>query len=197
MTKIILASGSPRRRELLDQIGLKYKVEVSNTDESQLQADQIPIHLYVQELAYLKAAAVAKAHRKDTDTLIIGADTVVYHNSEILGKPKDKIEAFKMLMSLSGKTHRVYTGFCIMDPGTAEAVCDREITQVTFKKLTKEQVVRYIQTGEPFDKAGGYGIQGLGSVLVDHIEGDYANVVGLPLSKLCEKLEQQFHIQVF
>lgn len=194
--KFILASGSPRRKELLDQIGMQYTVEISDTDEGKIVSAGIPARTYVQELAMAKAANVAKKHRKEKDILIISADTVVVYNNKILGKPKDKVDAFHILYSLSGKQHDVYTGFCVMDPHTMEAVCSYASTKVQFKPLSKDQIVNYIHTGEPMDKAGAYGIQGIGALLIERIEGDYFNVVGLPVSKLADVLARDFNINI-
>jgi septum formation protein len=191
MSEIILASQSPRRRELLSNMGLDFKVFVSDTDESSVDKT-VPPGIYVQELALLKAATVAKNIGGGGDTLIISADTVVVNDGVILGKPKDRDDAYRILKGLSGRTHNVYTGVCVLRLSDAYTVCKYVKTDVTFKELSDEKINRYIESGEPMDKAGAYGIQGLGAMLVDHINGDYFNVVGLPISALSDILEQDF-----
>ena len=191
MDKYILASASPRRRELLEQIGLKFRIFVTNADESKIDKN-LPVNLYVEELAMAKAAAAAKVLNNEKDAIIIAADTVVYFNNKIMGKPKDEKEAFDMIESLSGNMHEVFTGICVMriSDGFSTAGCER--TEVYFNELSPEKIQRYIDTGEPMDKAGAYGIQGVGALLVEKIIGDYFNVVGLPLSKLSKILENDF-----
>ena len=128
------------------------------------------------------------------DAVIISADTVVVNDGEILGKPCDEADAVRMIKSLAGKTHRVYTGFCVMRINDARTVCKSVMTEVTFKELSNERIKRYVKSGEYRDKAGGYGIQGLGAMLVKGISGDYFNVVGLPVSELSDVLEEEFGI---
>ena len=173
--KIILASASPRRKELLTLAGIEYEVVVSQCEEN-LPADITPDKA-VEELARQKAEDVFSRH---DDAMIIAADTVVALGNTILGKPKDEEDAFNMLSSLSGKCHTVYTGVCI------KTKCKTDIfhvaTQVEFYELSDKEIKDYIATGEPMDKAGAYGIQGKGFVLVKGIQGDYFNVVGLPLA---------------
>lgn len=193
MKKIVLASASPRRKELLEQIGLDFGIFVSDTDESKTD-NALPVNLYTEELAMKKAAAVASS--LDGNRIIIAADTVVYYDGKIMGKPKNEEEAFKMLSSLSGNMHEVYTGICVMRTSDGFAVADFEKTEVYFNTLTDEKIRRYIASGEPFDKAGAYGIQGKGASLVRKINGDYSNVVGLPLSKLVKILEDEFDVSV-
>lgn len=194
MEKYILASASPRRKELLEQIGIKFDIVVSNADESKVGKD-MPVMLYVEELAMLKAAATADYLRKNKrgDFIIISADTVVTLDGKILGKPKNEEGAFSMLCALSGKKHEVFTGICVMRSKDGFSVADYEKTTVYFNELTDEKIRSYIKTGEPMDKAGAYGIQGRGAVLVNRIDGDYFNVVGLPLSKLSKILESEFN----
>ena len=132
---------------------------------------------------------------KSRDTLLISADTIVVIDGEILGKPKDKEDAFSMLSKLSGKTHEVITGFCVMDLWSGEAICRAEVTKVEFKNLTPEIKKAYIDTNEPMDKAGSYGIQGKGGILVKKIDGDYFNVVGLPVSSLTDVLMNDFSVK--
>ncbi|MBQ3124536.1 MAG: septum formation inhibitor Maf [Clostridia bacterium] len=191
MSEIILASASPRRRELLANMGLSFTVTVSDADESAVEAT-VPPEIYVQELALLKAAAVAKTVIKNKNALVISADTIVVDDGVILGKPEDEADAIRMLTALSGKAHKVYTGFCVMRISDALTVCKNVCTEVVFKSLTQEKIERYVKTSEPIDKAGAYGIQGLGAMLVDRINGDYFNVVGLPVSELSDVLETEF-----
>lgn len=191
--KFILASASPRRRELLEQVGMEFDVFVTNADESKIDKN-LPPELYVAELAMTKAAAAAGALKNERDALIISADTVVCLDGKILGKPKNEEDAYLMLSELSGKIHKVYTGICVMRTSDGFAAAGSECTQVHFKKLTHEKKEKYIKSGEPMDKAGAYGIQGKGALLVEKICGDYFNVVGLPLSKLAEMLEKEFGI---
>ena len=193
--KIILASGSPRRREILENIGLDFSVSVSNADERAVSPQGIPVGIYVQELAMLKAAASAKTAERGA--LVIGADTVVSLDGKILTKPTDENDAFEMLTELSGKTHEVYTGICVTDTSDMKSVCRSACTKVTFSPLTEKIVRAYIQTGEPSDKAGAYGIQGKGALLVEKIDGDYFNVVGLPVKLLSEILRDEFDFEVF
>lgn len=175
---IVLASASPRRREILNIFNLEFKVEPSNIDEC-INIDD-PCDL-VESLAYNKALDISK---RIPGSLIIGADTIVYFNEKILGKPKSKDEAYEMLKSLSGNVHSVITGISLVCEDENIALKDHEITKVYFKILTDEEIWSYIDTGEPLDKAGSYGIQGIASVFVEKIEGCYFNVVGLPTNKL-------------
>ena len=178
---IVLASASPRRRELLQRAGVTFTVRVSDADE-QISSDTPP-HEAVMSLARQKAQAVAKSC---PDDLVIGADTVVVNDGAILGKPADAADAVRMLRMLSGKTHTVYTGVCLLSPGKTETFFEQ--TQVTFYPLTQQEIEAYVATGEPMDKAGAYGIQGRGCTLVQGICGDYFNVVGLPVAALCRRL---------
>lgn len=196
--KLILASASPRRKELLQTLGLDFDVVISDTDEGSVDC-LIPASLYVQELALIKATAVCDEMIKYSgdDAIIISADTVVYNNLNILGKPVDENDAFNMLKDLSGKVHEVYTGICVMRTSDLFTVCDNRMTKVFFKELSDEKIKDYIATKEPMDKAGAYGIQGLGSTLIEKIDGDYFNVVGLPLEALARILEDEFGIDIF
>lgn len=193
MEKIILASASPRRREILNAVGIDFEVVKSDADESVVSKELDP-SMYVQELALLKATDAAgklKAKNKK-DMLIISADTVVVSDGKILGKPVDEEDAERILESLSGKTHTVITGICVTRLNDAFSVCRSASTKVRFRNLSKDEIRRYISTKEPMDKAGAYGIQGRGALLTDGIEGDYFNVVGLPVSNLCELLRTEF-----
>ena len=196
MKKIVLASGSPRRRELLSNSGLEFDVYISGADEESVSHEGIPFGMYVQELALLKARDAAKSIGKN-DCLIISADTVVVCDDEIMGKPRDKDDAFNMLKKLSGKTHSVFTGICVWRAKDAFSVCSFDETKVLFKELTDETIQRYINTLEPMDKAGSYALQGRGVALVKEVTGDYQNVVGLPVLKLFEILEKDFDFDFF
>ena len=196
MKKIILASASPRRREILEKLGLDFEVSVSDADESKIDKNSIPVELYVQELALLKATAVAEK-LKNKDALIISADTVVYLDGDILGKPRDDEAAVSMLSRLSNREHSVFSGICVMDARTLKSVCAREETKVFFKELSEEKIRNYVRTGEPSDKAGAYAVQGLGALFTERIEGDFFNVIGLPVKRLAEILEEEFEFDIF
>lgn len=189
MKDIVLASGSPRRREILTNLGLDFDVFISEADEESVSPDGISVGVYVQELAILKASAAAKLISGE-DVLIIAADTVVALGDKIYGKPKNEEDAKEMLLELSGKSHSVFTGVCVMRAKNAHSICAAVETNVYFKELSEEKIERYVRTKEPLDKAGAYGIQGKGALLVDKIDGDYLNVVGLPAGKLFEILEE-------
>ena len=195
MIDFILASGSPRRKELLELMGLEFKVIVSQADEDSVSKDLKP-ELYVQELALLKASATAKEVLRNKNAVIISADTIVTLDGQILGKPKDEDDAFNMLSKLSGREHEVYTGYCVMRISDGKAVCGKVRTKVKFKDLSDDKIRGYINSGEPMDKAGAYGIQGLGSILIEKIDGDYFNVVGLPISALADTLEDEMDIKI-
>ena len=175
--KLILASSSPRRQELLKMIAEDFEIYPADIDET------LPEDIYVQDsaefLAVQKAQKVAPIFQKD---MVIGCDTVVLLDGNILGKPKDEQDAFRMLSLLSGRTHQVITGVCLIQNGETQAFS--ESTEVEFYTLSSQEIREYIATGEPFDKAGGYGIQGKGGVLVKRISGDFYNVVGLPVGRL-------------
>lgn len=175
---IILASSSPRRKEILDNLGIDFEVVPSNYCEEMFNGTAEEI---VCELAKNKAIEVAKRIQKDA--IIIAADTLVYKDF-ILGKPKTEYEAFQMLKLLSGDMHRVVTGLCVIDTKDSSFYQEVETTNVFFKELTEEEIWDYVYTGEPMDKAGAYGIQGKGSLFVKKIDGCYFNVVGLPIHKL-------------
>lgn len=193
---IILASGSPRRSELLKTMGLEFTVSVSDADESTVDPSHVPPSVYVQELALIKAAAAAKNLKNDKNAVIISADTIVTADGKILGKPDTAQDAFDTLSMLSGRGHEVYTGFCVMRIFDGKTICKSAKTDVYFKNLTEDKIWHYIATGEPADKAGSYGIQGLGGMLVEKIDGDYQNVVGLSVSALADVLEKEFDIEI-
>lgn len=176
---IILASASPRRSELLQQIGCKFIVKVSSTAEVN-SADLNPYEIAMLN-ASLKAKEIASTEN-EMESIIIGADTVVVVSDNIYGKPKNKLEAIEFLKILSGKEHKVITGIAIITQD--ECIVDYEETIVTFRTLTEDEIIKYVETEEPLDKAGAYGIQGIGAIFVEKICGCYSNVVGLPLSKL-------------
>jgi len=182
-TKIILASQSPRRRYLLERAGLRFSVIPSDLDEGAIPAS--PADEYVRSLATAKARDVARNH---PDSWVIGADTVVVVDDRLLGKPASTAEARAMLRRLSGRTHYVLTGFCICRLADNRFFADTVKTDVLFKDLTNAEIDWYIQTGEPFDKAGAYAIQGIGTFLVRRINGSYTNVVGLPVCEVIEFL---------
>ena len=194
-TSIILASASPRRKELLSILTPDFEIITAEADEESIDK-ALPVHLYVQELAMLKAAATVREIGRLKNSLVIGADTVVYHNENILGKPKNEEDAFEMLCNLSGDCHSVYTGICVINPYDAKIVCKYCKTDVYFKELSPNDVMGYIKTGEPMDKAGAYGIQGKGAMLVEKIDGDYHNVVGLPVSLLADLLKDEFDVNL-
>lgn len=193
--KIILASNSPRRRELLTNIGLEFSVVADNTPEP-VPENESPENI-VTFLARFKGENVGKSLNETDDTIVIAADTVVAIDGKILGKPHSAEEAEEMLKSLSGRMHCVYTGVYVKDLCTKKTKTFCEKTEVFFKKLDIETIKDYINTGEPMDKAGAYGIQNMGSLFVEKINGDYFNVVGLPVSKLGEVLLMDFGIYFF
>jgi len=188
MKKLVLASASPRRQALLSGLGLKFKVLPSAAPE-EIDPGMEPGTL-VEELARRKAAWVAAQLTEQEETLVIGADTVVVLDGKILGKPRDEKEAQAMLEALAGRWHEVFTGVAVIDPASGKVVCTRERTRVKFRPLCPEEIAAYVATGEPLDKAGGYGVQGKGALLVERIDGCYYNVVGLPLVKLKEALAE-------
>jgi septum formation protein len=185
---LILASNSPRRRYLLKQAGLLFSVIPSQVDESSVALSSPA--LYARELAVAKALDVAKDH---PDSWVIGADTIVLIDGIILGKPDSKAHAVEMLGRLSGQTHQVITGYCICRNTSGQQIVDSVTTDVTFKELSPREIEWYTGTSEPFDKAGAYAIQGLGTFLVKSIHGSYSNVVGLPV---CEVIEHLIREQV-
>ena len=185
MKKLILASASPRRKELLRKLGLKFEVDASNCAE-EIDPALEPEEL-VRRISVVKAKSVASRHK---NAVIIAADTIGVIGNKLLGKPHTAVEARKMLTQISGKSHLVITGFTVLDTATNKIVTKTVTTKVYIKKLARQEIGAYVQTGEPLDKAGAYGIQGLGAVIVEKIEGDYYNVVGLPLNALAEVLKE-------
>jgi septum formation protein len=185
--KVILASASERRQELLSRVVEKFTVCISDFDEDHVEKRE-NISKYVEEIALGKAKDVMK--KVTEPSLIIAADTVVSLEGEILGKPKDKLDAYDMLSKLSDNTHKVYTGIVLIDMNSGKILKDFVETQVIFSKLTEKQINDYIESGDPMDKAGAYGIQGKAGVFVKEIRGCYYNVVGLPLNKLNEMIRE-------
>lgn len=181
--KIVLASQSPRRKELLGRMGLEFVTQASKIDESAF--DGLAARELVATLSREKAQWIAR--QLDGETLVIGADTVVVRDGAALGKPKDAEDAVAMLLSLSGRDHQVCTGVTVCRGD--RVLTQVEETQVTFRDLTEAEVRQYVSTGEPMDKAGAYGIQGLGGLLVEGIRGDYSNVVGPPVCRLGQMLK--------
>lgn len=190
--EIILASASPRRKEILQNTKLKFEIQKSNIDEVVLE-NESPLNMVVR-LAHEKAFDVAQKNR---EKLVIGADTIVVLDDEVLGKPKDKNEAYQMIKKLSNKTHKVITGISLINLKQGIVVNDYVVSLVTFKDLSEDSIKDYINTNESLDKAGAYGIQGYGALLVDNIQGDYFNIVGLPISKLSDLLKDHFDINLF
>ena len=184
--RLILASSSPRRSYLLDQAGLTFTVIPSSFDENSVSLSTPEI--YVKALAEAKAADVSKAY---PESWVIGADTIVVIDGKILGKPDSKEQARTMLKSLSGKTHQVHTGYCICCRAKERTFSNTVKTDVLFKNLADNEIEWYINTSEPFDKAGAYAIQGLGTFIVKSIKGSYTNVVGLPVCEVIEFLIEE------
>ena len=171
---LILASGSPRRKEILDTMGLEFSVDISDADESFAGTPEE----MVLELFRRKAQAVAPRH---SGAMILAADTLVF-GDEVLGKPHSAEEAKRMLAGLSGRWHSVYTGVTMIDTRSGKTLSRADVTRVHFVALTAQDIDAYVATGEPLDKAGAYGIQGRGGMFIDRIEGSYSNVVGLPMA---------------
>lgn len=179
---LILASGSPRRKEILTTMGLTYTIDVSQADEHATGApDQM-----VVELSGRKANAVAVKHN---NSLVLAADTLVYGAGRVLGKPASADDAFNMLRALSGTWHEVYTGLTLINTKTGKRIQKVDCTRVHFVELTDEEILTYVATKEPLDKAGAYGIQGQGGMFIDRIDGSYSNVVGLPMATLRSMLK--------
>ena len=191
-TNIILASASPRRKELLEQIGISFKIHAADIDESPLNTEQPS--KYVSRMASSKAYEVWKkiaASLAGTRTLVLASDTSVVLNDEIFGKPETKLDFLRMMARLSGQTHEVITSVHVLELVGSGIKSEKEIsvvTKVSFKSITMQEMECYWRTGEPADKAGGYGIQGRGALFVQSIEGSYSSVVGLPLKETAELL---------
>jgi len=185
--KFILASASERRQELLSRIINDFEIIVSNFDEESVNF-QGDCEEFVKELALGKVNTVSE--NIDDQCIIVGCDTIVYHDGKILGKPKDKKDAYKMLQTLSGNCHKVYSGIVVKNTTTNEIKADFVCTDVYFSKISSSEIDKYIETNEPMDKAGAYGIQGYGGIFVEKIIGCYYNVVGLPLNRLYNMLRE-------
>jgi septum formation protein len=192
---LILASASPRRQELLRNAGIQFVVQAADIDESPL-VDESPQNC-AERLAREKASVVFQERPQD---YVLGADTIVVIDNNILGKPRDAADAARMLRLLSGRTHKVVTGVCLVTPSMRscestpegrEAITVSETTLVSMDKITEEEICDYIATGEPMDKAGAYAIQGIASRWINCIEGDYSNVVGLPVRRVYRMLRKQ------
>lgn len=186
---LILASSSPRRQELIRSLGLPYSVQASEADET-VPSDWEPSRI-VETLSLRKAEAVYRQLKKPAPgTIVIGSDTIVVLDGQVLGKPRDEEDAKRMLGELQGRTHQVFSGVACVDAESGRRVVRSRMTNVHMHALTSKQIERYVATGEPMDKAGAYAIQGLGATIIDSIEGDYFTVVGLPLSLLSQMLRE-------
>lgn len=185
MISIILASASPRRKELMGLLNIEFEIKTKNIEEI-IDSNKLPAQI-VEDLAVQKATAVAIENQ---DSIVIGCDTIVVNDGKILGKPKNEENAFEILKSLQDSTHKVYTGVSIICEKQKLHRTFYECTDVVMKAMTDDEIKRYIATKEPMDKAGAYGIQGYGSVFIKQIVGDYFNVVGLPIQKLYDILKE-------
>lgn len=186
MHEIILASASPRRKQLLEQVGLRFRCIPAEVDEERI-FDLSPLDM-VRELAWQKAQAVAAYHKRG---IIIAADTIVLLDQLVMGKPLNRNDAEQKLSLLSAREHQVMTGLCVYNCENQSHATEVEITKVFFRRLSCHEIESYLDSAEWMDKAGGYGIQGLGALLIDKIEGCYYNVVGLPLNRLNQMLCRQ------
>jgi septum formation protein len=182
--RIVLASQSPRRAELLRMLGLEFDILPADIDETYTPGESGPVH--ARRLAREKAELIAQ---QQGDAIVIGSDTVVLVDDDVLGKPRSEAEAVDMLMGLQGRAHQVATGIAVAVPGRPIAH-DIELVDVTFRPFTREHAAQYVATGEPMDKAGAYGIQGFGASLVESVRGDYFAVMGLPVQRMIAMLEQ-------
>ena len=186
--RIVLASGSPRRKELFEQIGVKFEIKTSEKEEIITSSNPKDV---VRELSEMKAQDVAEGVAGPA--VIIGADTVVAYDGKILGKPKDKADAVRMITDFAGDEHYVYTGVCILikeADGTIRKVSFAEGTKVLVYGMTQEEIVKYVESGEPMDKAGAYAIQGKFAPYIKEIEGDYYNIVGFPIAGIYQRLKE-------
>jgi septum formation protein len=180
---LVLASISARRKAILKQIGIPFEVVESMVEETLYKRLQ-PLDIVCQ-MAILKAESVQQTHK---NRWILAADTIVVMNKNVFGKPKDSLDCYDMLLRLRGKNHRVITGFCIFNPGGKKLHHEAVITKVKIKEISEVEIKAYIKTGEPFGKAGAYAIQGIGSFMIEHINGSYTNVVGLPVFEVVNAL---------
>lgn len=191
--KVVLASQSPRRRELLSDLIPEFKIMPDNSAE--IMDESAAPEEVVKRLAMQKAKNVSAC--AESDEIVIAADTVVFIDGKILGKPINAAEAAQMLKTLSGREHHVCTGIAVIDNAIGKSYCCFERTLVHFKHLSDSEIGRYIASGEPMDKAGAYGIQGKGALFVEWIKGDYFNVVGLPLCRLAQVLKEEFDFDIY
>ena len=195
--RIILASASPRRREVLEKIGLRFDIIPSDADEN--ISKEMPCGEYVTALAKLKGESVRDGLKKKgedlSETLIISCDTVVYYDKMIIGKPKSDLDAKLTLGMLSDSWHSVYSGLCLIFGDTE--TCDYARTDVKFSEISERDIERYVASGEPRGKAGSYAIQGGAAAFVEKIDGDYYNVVGFPLALFCNMLKYGFGVSIF
>lgn len=185
MKRIILASNSPRRKELLSEIGIPFDIEPSNIDEKINSNNNIEEE--IKNISFKKALSVFNNHKED---IIISADTIVYVNNEVLGKPKDKNDIIRMMKLLRNKTHEVITAVTILSDESSETFST--ITEVTFGNITDKEIEEYSNTTEPLDKAGAYAIQGIGKLYVKSIKGDYFSIMGLPIYELNQRLKKYY-----
>ena len=192
--RFILASASPRRREILENISLDFEIIADESEEIMIEGEK-PYDT-VKRLAMQKAKNIAAGIESGENTIVIGADTVVSIDGKILGKPNDEIEAKDMLLTLSGRINTVYTGLAVIETQSGKEVSDFVSTGVKFRNLSEKEIENYIRSGEPMGKAGAYGIQKIGGLFVESINGDYFNVVGLPLCRLGEILSEEFGINL-
>lgn len=183
---IVLASGSPRRKELLEQIGLKFTVHPSPYEED-MSLDLSPAEL-ARTLGFEKGKAVQELY--PDDHVIISADTVVAHGDQVFGKPKSEQEAFEVLKTLSGSTHQVITGFSILHTASDTEISEADINDIHFYDISEDEIWEYIRTGDPMDKAGAYGVQGFAARFVKGLEGDYNSIVGIPAGKVFQYLKE-------
>jgi len=186
MKKLILASASPRRKELLSKVGLKFDVMPSNYDEK--ISDNTFSYEKIENIALNKAKNVEE--KINEDAIIISADTVVVLDKKILGKPHSKEEAFDMINALSGKVHEVITSIALIDTTTRKTLVKSTSTKVTFRKISKDEIETYINTNEPYDKAGAYAAQGLAAIFIEKIDGCFNNVVGISVFELYQMLQE-------
>jgi septum formation protein len=188
--KLILASSSPRRQELIGTLGISFEIRVSDVNED-TESGMSPSEI-VEHLSARKAGTVYEMYKAEQreDGIVIGSDTIVVLGEQVLGKPRDRQDAARMLNALQGNVHHVYSGIACMDLHTGRKLLAHRVTAVYMKALTSMQIQRYIDTDEPLDKAGSYAIQGIGATIIERIEGDYFNVVGLPMCLLSEMLGQ-------
>ncbi|MBW2076217.1 MAG: septum formation protein Maf [Deltaproteobacteria bacterium] len=189
---LVLASRSPRRKELLGQIGIPFESVESGVEEA-ARSSLLPSE-FACRIAALKAESVSHIRPHQW---ILGADTIVVMENRVFGKPRDIRQCWEMLLSLSGKNHKVITGFCLVDPGGVTVHVEAVTTRVKVKKMSEDEIEAYIKTGEPFGKAGGYAIQAIGSFMIEHIDGSYTNVVGLPVCEVINAMITCGALKVF